>query len=62
MKTQENKTNCNAHEHLVNQLKHAKLCIESLGSQLEKYHVPAWQYKQTLEHIDSSLAKAGVKP
>lgn len=48
----------NNHVRLVFNLEQAKECIESLGRQLEQYHVPAWQYKQTLEHITNALNKA----
>lgn len=46
---------CNSHAMLVNALSHAKMCIKSLGGQLERYHIPSWQYQQTLEGIESAL-------
>lgn len=54
-------TAVNNHDALVAQLKHAKMCIECLGSQLEKYHVPAWQYHQTVSHIEQAIAQAEIR-
>jgi len=53
----------NSHDRLKNNLKHARQAIVALGSQLERYHVPAWQYKNTLKVIDKalSLVEGGVE-
>lgn len=48
----------NAHDALVEILKQSLMCIDSLGSQLEKYHTPAWQYHQTIAHIKAVIDRS----
>lgn len=43
---------------LLNELKIAERCIESLSNQLEKYHTPCWQYQGTLKEIQNTIDKA----
>ena len=40
---------------ILSALNEARLCIESLGSELERYQEPTWRYLSTIKQISAAI-------